>query len=236
MRLRHQASTLLIALFLASAARAGDAEKGLASWYGGKFHGRQTASGERFDKEAMTAAHRTLPFGTLIEVKNLDTGDMAVLRVNDRGPFVHGRILDCSEGAARILGFVDVGVVPVRIAPVGRIPDDGEKLTKKQRKRLRKALEEADRTRRDDNIPRDLLVPVDLEAGPFEVQVGAFRDPKNAERLAGALTDNGWTTRTMVTAEGFTRVRVGPFPTRAAAEEAVVTLDLDEDPFVVRAD
>lgn len=236
MRLRHQAPMISFALVIASAASAGDAERGLASWYGGRFHGRQTASGERFDKEAMTAAHRTLPFGTLIEVRNLDTGATAIVRVNDRGPFVHGRILDCSEGAARTLGFVEVGVVPVKIEPVGRIPGEGEKLTKKQRKRLRKALDEADRTGRDDAIPRNLLVPVDLEAGPFEVQVGAFRDPANAGRLARSLADNGWTTRTMTTPEGFTRVRVGPFPTRAAAEQAVQTLDLDEVPFVIRAD
>ena len=92
----------VVGLLSACVARASDEQKGLASWYGAQFQGRPTASGEPFDKEAMTAAHRTLPFGTLIEVKNLDNGETAVVRVNDRGPFVHGRILDCSEAAPKM--------------------------------------------------------------------------------------------------------------------------------------
>ena len=104
--------TLLLALSPASAL---EAETGDASWYGPGFHGRLTASGEVFDKEAMTAAHRTLPFGTLVRVRNLGNGREAVLRINDRGPFARGRILDVSEAAARKLGMVESGTARVRI-------------------------------------------------------------------------------------------------------------------------
>lgn len=90
-------------------------EEGIASWYGHPFHGRQTASGEVYDMEAQTAAHQTLPFGTLIEVENLTTGAHTRLRINDRGPFVDNRILDVSLWGARELGMIGPGTVPVRI-------------------------------------------------------------------------------------------------------------------------
>ncbi len=90
-------------------------EKGLASWYGGKFHGRRTASGERFNRHALTAAHRTLPFGTKVEVTNLDNGKSVDVTINDRGPFVRRRVIDLSQGAAQRLGLIPVGVAPVRV-------------------------------------------------------------------------------------------------------------------------
>jgi rare lipoprotein A len=84
-------------------------ESGMASWYGGKFHGRRTASGERFDTHALTAAHRTLPFGTLLEVRNPRNGRSVVVRVTDRGPFARNRIIDLSYAAAHELGVVGPG-------------------------------------------------------------------------------------------------------------------------------
>jgi len=99
-------------------------EKGIASWYGGKFHGRQTASGEVFDKNALTAAHRKLPFGTVVRVEDLRNGRTVVVRINDRGPFIRGRIIDLSRGAARELGMVRDGIVPVRIRVVKWGPRD----------------------------------------------------------------------------------------------------------------
>lgn len=89
--------------------------EGLASFYGKGFDGRLTANGERFDKEAMTAAHRTLPFNACLRVKNLENGREVKLRVNDRGPYSGHRILDVSEGAARKLGMIDRGVTRVRL-------------------------------------------------------------------------------------------------------------------------
>ncbi|RMG66861.1 MAG: septal ring lytic transglycosylase RlpA family protein [Calditrichaeota bacterium] len=88
---------------------------GRASYYGADFHGRKTANGETFDMNAFTAAHRQWPFGTLCKVTNLQNGKSVVVRVNDRGPFVEGRIMDLSYGAARELGALKDGIIPVRI-------------------------------------------------------------------------------------------------------------------------
>lgn len=91
--------------------------KGLASWYGKRFHGRKTASGERFDMNALTAAHRTLPLGSKVRVTNVTNGKSVVVKINDRGPFhdKKRRIIDLSYGAATKLGIVDKGTAPVRV-------------------------------------------------------------------------------------------------------------------------
>lgn len=93
----------------------GDTQTGLASYYGPQYHGRTTANGETFDMYGISAAHRTLPFGTWVRVKHRDTGRQVDVRINDRGPFIAGRIIDLSYGAARKLGMVEEGVAPVRI-------------------------------------------------------------------------------------------------------------------------
>jgi len=87
--------------------------QGMASWYGHPFHGRKTASGEAYDMHAMTAAHKTLPFGSLVQVTRRDTGASAVVRINDRGPFKKGRVIDVSLAAAKILGLDRDGLAPV---------------------------------------------------------------------------------------------------------------------------
>jgi rare lipoprotein A len=92
---------------------------GMASWYGPGFNGNQSASGEIFNQNAMTAAHKTLPFGTRVQVTNLDNGRSVVVRINDRGPYAHGRVIDLSAAAARILGVMQSGVAPVRLEIVG---------------------------------------------------------------------------------------------------------------------
>ena len=94
------------------------AEQGLASWYGARYHGRQTASGERFDMRALTAAHRTLPFGTRVQVTNLSNGRSIVVRINDRGPFVAGRVIDLSRRGAERLGFIQQGLTEVTVQTV----------------------------------------------------------------------------------------------------------------------
>ena len=89
-----------------------NALRGMASWYG---EGQMTASGERFDKHKMTAAHRTLPMGTLVRVTNTRNGKSVVVRINDRGPYGHGRIIDLSEAAAKKLDMINAGVAPVTL-------------------------------------------------------------------------------------------------------------------------
>ena len=90
---------------------------GLASWYGADFHGRKTASGQRYDMEAFTAAHKTLPFGTLLRVRNVETGKVILVEVTDRGPFIRRRVVDLSRAAARFLG---VSVTPVEVDALTR--------------------------------------------------------------------------------------------------------------------
>lgn len=96
-------------------ARTDGRQTGVASWYGAEFHGRPTSSREIYDMDDMTAAHRTLPFGTSVMVTNLDNGRSAVVRINDRGPFVRGRIIDLSRAAAGVLGVIGPGTARVRL-------------------------------------------------------------------------------------------------------------------------
>jgi rare lipoprotein A len=88
-------------------------QQGKASWYGPGFHGKRTANGERFDTNAFTAAHRTLPFGTKVRVKNKKTGKSVVVRINDRGPYAHGRVIDLSKASAQAVGITGVGSVEI---------------------------------------------------------------------------------------------------------------------------
>jgi len=102
-----------------SGVKSGYQEKGIASWYGGKFHGRTTASGERYDMNKLTAAHKKLPFGSRVRVTNLDNGRQVEVRITDRGPFVHGRIIDLSREAARRIDMIQAGTARVRIEVIG---------------------------------------------------------------------------------------------------------------------
>ena len=114
-------------------ARIGWTETGIASWYGNPYDGRRTSSGEIFDMERLTAAHRTLPFNTWLEVTNLSNGKRVEVRITDRGPFINGRIIDLSLGAAREIDMIREGVVRVRIkviaAPKNRTVTSGGPLS-----------------------------------------------------------------------------------------------------------
>jgi rare lipoprotein A len=168
----------------------GAEEVGLASWYGHPYHGRRTASGEVYDMADLTAAHRTLPFGSRLLVTNREGGQAVEVRVNDRGPFVDGRILDLSWGAARLLGAVGPGVIPVRVRLVA--------------------------------LPGDALPPqAPGPPGAFVLQVGAFTSRERALALREAIAADVAATAVVEPATGsggVYRVRLGPFPSRAAAE------------------
>jgi rare lipoprotein A len=161
----------------AARARLAD-ETGVASWYGAAFAGRPTATGETFDPDAMTAAHPSLPLPSLIEVTNAENGRTAVVRVNDRGPFAHGRVLDVSRRAAEELGFLRAGQARVHIRYLGPAP---------------RALP------RDEPPPAPEAAPLTTAAAPraappasaYVVQVGAFADPDNAERVRADLANAG---------------------------------------------
>jgi len=102
--------------------------RGIASWYGGVFHGRQTANGETFDENAMTACHRTLPFGSLVRVVNVRNGRSVIVRITDRGELAEGRIIDLSRGAAEKLAMTNAGLAPVVLDVISRgaKPNEGK--------------------------------------------------------------------------------------------------------------
>ncbi|HEB69490.1 MAG TPA: septal ring lytic transglycosylase RlpA family protein [Desulfobulbus sp.] len=140
----------------------GYGETGIASWYGGKFHGRKTSNGETYNMHAKTAAHKTLPMGTMLVVKNLENGRSTVVRINDRGPFVKGRIIDLSYTAAKEIGLVQRGTARVRITALG----------------------EAATTRRTASSQPIQLKHQDFNVGRFYIQVGSFERKENARKLA----------------------------------------------------
>jgi rare lipoprotein A len=127
MRISIFISLILVMAGCAPRYQEGYRETGMASWYGPGFHGKKTSSGETYDMHGQTAAHRTLPFGTRLRVTDIETGRDVEVRVNDRGPFVGGRILDLSQGAAQELGIVGKGVARIRIEIVelGLTEDQG---------------------------------------------------------------------------------------------------------------
>ncbi len=99
-------------------------EEGIASWYGPGFHGRQTSSGEIYDMYGISAAHKTLPFGTIVKVVDLETDKSVIVAINDRGPFIEGRIIDLSKGAAEKLGIVNKGITQVGLRILEWPPQD----------------------------------------------------------------------------------------------------------------
>jgi len=118
----------------AQAQEVGATYRGKASWYSARFHGRKTASGERYDRGKLTAAHRTLPFGSKVRVTALKTGKRVVVRINDRGPWGKGKIIDVSEAAARKLGMIRAGVIKVKV----EVLELGAKNKKRKARRKRK--------------------------------------------------------------------------------------------------
>jgi len=167
----------------------------MASWYGEPYHGRRTASGEIYDMHEMTAAHKTLPFGTVVKVNRRDTGADVKVRINDRGPFIEGRIIDLSYAAAKEIGLDRDGVAPVKIKVVGM----------------------------EEGLPRPTSAPPPVPVGPpgcFWVQVGAFSDRGNGARAETELERAGEEAVMLEGADGLWRVRVGPFDKEQAAEKA----------------
>ncbi len=174
----------------------GYTERGVASWYGKKFHGRKTSSGETYDMYAMTAAHKALPLPTYVEVTNIDNGRRIVVKVNDRGPFVHNRIIDLSYGAASKLGIIGTGTAFVEVRAIdARDP---------RRSGVAEATPEPDSVNTDDKPNGQQLF----------IQVGAFAEYDNAMRMQQRLLGYGFNNTRLVQANpnsrGLYRVRIGP--------------------------
>ncbi len=171
-------------------------ENGDASWYGKPYHGRKTASGETYDMHDMTAAHRSLPFGTRVRIQRRDTGAEVEVRVNDRGPFIKGRIIDLSFAAAKVIGLDIDGVAPVKL----------------------KVLRRTDQKR----SPRKKPPSHSSDEGHCSwVQVGAFSSSNNAARAVERLKEAGEKALIIEGPDDLERVRVGPFESGKDATKAL---------------
>lgn len=178
-------------------------ERGIASWYGKEFHGRKTSSGEPYNMYAITAAHKTLPLGTYVRVHNLDNNKSVNVKINDRGPFVRGRLIDLSYGSAKKIGIVDSGTALVAITALdeqyeGREKDEGQ--------------EQYSRSLPDDQSQTEA----------YTVQLGAFRSRDNAIRLRNKLRRKYSDAATIEcdSAQGrFYRVQVGAWATEESAKQ-----------------
>lgn len=169
----------------------------VASWYGTEFQGRPTASGERFDMHGMTCAHKELPFGTILRVTLISTGKSVKCTVNDRGPFIAGRDLDLSYGAAKTIGLTGPGTGTVRLEYLGR------------------------------NTAYIKEVKYASENGPYTIQVGAFREQANAQHIKSGLDLKYKTvhiTETTLNNVIFYRVRIGKFQKKKTAYGLAKTL------------
>ncbi|MFK0299309.1 septal ring lytic transglycosylase RlpA family protein [Brevundimonas sp. NPDC090276] len=188
-------------------------EVGQASWYGAQHHGRPTSTGERFDMNALTAAHKTLPLPSLVEVTNRTNGRRVILRVNDRGPFVDSRIIDLSRAAAEELGLLSQGVGEVRVRYVGRAPRTGGGMPMQR-------AETAPAPQPRPYQPTAPAAPVATRASTYWVQAGAFSDRRAAKRIADRLGDRASVQDIASNGQSQFRVIVGPWPDANAAEQA----------------
>ncbi|WP_416908670.1 MAG: septal ring lytic transglycosylase RlpA family protein [Polymorphobacter sp.] len=181
-------------------------ERGIASWYGPGFHALATANGETYDQNDLTAAHKTLPMPSFVEVENLDNGRKLTVRINDRGPFVEGRIIDLSRRSAQLLGVDKVGLARVRVR---RVFPDGQPAPPE-------AAPIDTPTVRTVDLPASPPQPASPPANPYFVQVAALSDPGRVAWLGGFLGAFG-PVATQPAPGGLTRVRLGPYAREAEA-------------------
>jgi rare lipoprotein A len=187
-------------------------QRGVASWYGRKFHGQKTASGEVYDMYAMTAAHPTLPIPSYARVTSVANGRSVVVRVNDRGPFLHGRVIDLSYTAAWKLGYIEQGSTLVEVEAI--VPDRTLVAAAPSQWPERTA------PRAEPPPPEPARVPVEAEPGGIYLQLGAFAERDNAENLRTRLAlELAALDRPaeVYRKDGLFRLHVGPYRTRAEA-------------------
>ncbi|MCI5128243.1 MAG: septal ring lytic transglycosylase RlpA family protein [Candidatus Electrothrix sp. AUS3] len=195
-------------------------EIGLASWYGDPFHGRKTANGETYDMYGITAAHKTLPMGTMLLVKNLANGKTATVRINDRGPFVDGRIIDLSHTTAKALGILQKGTGKVKIVALGAAEEQDEQSEHSEQRTQEEDIvgalaEENHKERMEDGIPilvaqykkkkkksttqnavlrpqsKKKRISQDFDTGNFYIQVRSFDEKTKARTLAQTFAAKG---------------------------------------------
>jgi rare lipoprotein A len=180
-------------------------EVGLASWYGGKFQGRQTANGEIFDTNRLTAAHKTLPFGTIVKVTNLLNNLSVRVRINDRGPFIEGRIIDLSKAAADAIGMTGRGVAPVMVA-------------------IETSTSEFEKSNSEGSTESRLL----------HLQIGAYRRRTNAQRTKARIETLGLKVAVETTESGIYRILVIDVPEPKLEETKRILAKAGFSSFLIR--
>ncbi|TGK30289.1 septal ring lytic transglycosylase RlpA family protein [Leptospira yasudae] len=210
-------------------------EIGMSSWYGAKFQGKPTASGEKFDKTKLTAAHPTLPLGSIIRVQNLENQKEVLVRVNDRGPFVKDRIIDLSEKAADTLEFKDVGLAKVGIKVVkrgGAAGDESEDLENNDDEDALLGDEgkpEKLNPQKSDYPNKPIAGGKYIKGSPkgYTVQVGVFRDQTRAEAYKASLGQEYGEKTFVFTRDGLFVIQLGDFGSRTGAESLKSKLKTD---------
>lgn len=201
-------------------------QKGIASWYGNKFHGRRTSSGEDYDMYAMTAAHKTLPIPVYVEVTNTDNGRKAIVRVNDRGPFHEGRIIDLSYAAATKLGVAQTGTANVRIRVVD-VDSDNNKTAAARTATARPGGKVAVST--NSKAGRQSAAKTISDGEKLYVQVAAFDTEKSALQHIKKLQGKGFFDVRLhvesVKGTRLYRVRIGPLPSEHVAKNVLGQLE-----------
>lgn len=189
-------------------------EIGIASWYGPKFNGKKTANGETFDQDKVSAAHKTLPMPTIVRVINLENNKELILKINDRGPFVNGRIIDLSKEAANQLGFLNKGTAKVRVI-VQEV--ESRRLAMNLQNNIREDQFDVKSAKTEDiqKVELDAIQPKDANItknNKVIIQVGSFKDEKNANLLVERLKNfNAFLQEHLIKENFFYRVRIGPF-------------------------
>jgi rare lipoprotein A len=209
-------------------------QRGVASWYGRRFHGQKTSSGERYDMYAMTAAHPTLPIPSYARVTSVANGRSVVVRVNDRGPFLHNRVMDLSYAAAYKLGYVNQGSAMVEVEAI--VPGEAPVLVASV------ATDAPARTEPSAAAaaaaPTPEVPPVAAESGGMYVQLGAFSGRDNAETFRARVSrELAWLDRSIeiFPKDGLFRLHVGPYRSRSEALAVAdrIGIALDVKPHVV---
>jgi rare lipoprotein A len=221
----------------------GHVERGLASWYGKKFHGRKTSSGERYDMYGMTAAHKTLPLPSYVRVTNLENGRSAVVKVNDRGPFHGTRVIDLSYSAAKKIGVIANGTAMVEVRSIDPSrpgSDPGPRIAARSAEstpaKSSSAVAARGRGLDQGRAFRAALAASgasevsQLLTDPVYLQVGAFGDAGNAERLrqrlVGQVAERVWVQPSAASGPTLFKVRVGPM--RSEAQLRKVSRQLED--------
>lgn len=209
--------------------------EGTASWYGPKFHGKKTASGEIFDMYELTAAHKSLPMETKCVVTNLSNGKSVIVRINDRGPFAKERVIDLSYASAKVIDMIHSGTIRVRVEVLSGKETDG----------LETVSGPVPTTITETDIKPDTVIDTKIDTKTdtktdtksnnisgeykvlFTIQVGSFSSRENAERLSYSIkeyVENVWVEEFTTTESVYFRVRAGKFSSREDAEKAATIL------------